>query len=59
MAGMNRIQQLCLWIVAAVLGLGIADLLHANALASIGLVAAVGIIIGVGFAAWQQLAHSD
>ena len=43
-----------LWFVAAVAGLGLAAALHADALASIALVAAVGIVLGMGFAAWQR-----
>lgn len=40
-----------LWAIAAVVGLGLAALLHAGLLASIALVAAVGIAVGAGYAA--------
>jgi hypothetical protein len=45
-------QQVLLWIVAAILGLALASLLHAGLLASVGLVAGTGILIGLGWAAW-------
>jgi len=45
-------QQVLLWVVAAILGLTLASLLRAGLLASIGLVAATGILIGLGWAAW-------
>jgi hypothetical protein len=44
--------------VAAVLGLGLAEVLHANAVLSVALVAGVGIAVGLIFAAWQQHARS-
>jgi len=52
MARPTPTQQVVLWIVAAVVGLVLADLLHAGLLASIGLVAAAGILIGLLWAAW-------
>jgi hypothetical protein len=51
---MSRAQQLVLWTVAAVVGLGLSEILHANTLATIALVAGVGIAVGLVFAAWQQ-----
>jgi predicted exporter len=38
-------------VLAALLGLGLGAILHADALASIGLVALVGILLGIGLAA--------
>ena len=51
---LSRIHQLAVVIVAAVLGLGLAEIMHAGTLGSIGLVALVGIVIGFGLAAWQR-----
>lgn len=48
-------QQVVLWIVAASSGLGLSAIVHAGTLASMGLVALVGIIIGLGVAGAQQL----
>jgi hypothetical protein len=56
---MGRAQQFGLWIVAAIVGLALAGLLHADALGSIGLVAGVGILAGLGWAAWQRAARSN
>jgi hypothetical protein len=53
MARPTPTQQVVLWILAAIVGLLVADLLHAGLLASIGLVAAVGILIGLIWAAWS------
>jgi hypothetical protein len=50
-------QQVVLWVVAAIVGLALAAILHAGSLASIGLVAAAGIAIGFGFAAGQRVAR--
>jgi hypothetical protein len=44
-------ERFSLWLFAAVLGLGLGAILHAGALGSIGLVALVGIVLGVGLAA--------
>jgi membrane protease YdiL (CAAX protease family) len=54
MSELTRAQQITSWIVAAVVGLGLAAILHAGWLASVGLVAAVGIAIGLGLAASQR-----
>ena len=54
MSQLTRAQQVTSWIVAAVVGLGLAAILHAGWLASVGLVAAVGIAIGFGFAASER-----
>jgi hypothetical protein len=50
-------QQVVLWVAAAVIGLALAAILNTGWLASVGLVAAVGIAIGFGFAASQRLAR--
>jgi hypothetical protein len=55
----TRAQQFWLCIVAAVIGLGLAALLHADALGSVALVAGVGILIGLSWAAWQRVAGSS
>jgi hypothetical protein len=52
MPRLTRSQQLVLWLAATILGLTLADLLHAGVLASVALVAATGILIGLGWAAW-------
>lgn len=57
MAQLTRTQQVVLAVAAAVIGLTLAAILNAGWLASIGLVAAVGIAIGFGFAASQRLAR--
>jgi hypothetical protein len=46
-------------IVAAVVGLVLAELLHADAIGSVGLVAGVGLLIGLIWAAWQRVARSN
>jgi hypothetical protein len=51
---MTRTQQIALWITAAAIGLVLAAALNASLLGSVGLVALVGILIGIGFAAWQS-----
>jgi hypothetical protein len=51
---MTTAQQVVLWLVAASVGLGLSAVLHAGTLASIALVALVGIVIGFGVAATQQ-----
>jgi hypothetical protein len=56
---LSRIHQFAVVIVAAVLGLGLAELTHAGTLGSIALVALVGIIIGFGLAAWQRSRQSS
>jgi hypothetical protein len=53
MARPTATQQVVLWILAAILGLTLADLLQAGLLASIGLVAGTGILIGLVWAAWS------
>jgi hypothetical protein len=40
------------WLALAIVGLTLADLAHAGLLASIGLVAATGVLIGFGWAVW-------
>jgi hypothetical protein len=55
----TRVQQFWLCIVAAVVGLTLAGLLHASAIGSIGLVAGVGILIGLGWAAWERVVRSS
>jgi hypothetical protein len=57
--GITRAQQFWLCIVAAVVGLGLAGLLHADTIGSIGLVAGVGILIGLSWAAWQRVVGSS
>jgi hypothetical protein len=44
-------ERFALWMFAAVLGLGLGAILHASTWGSIGLVALVGIVMGVGLAA--------
>ncbi len=46
-------QQIWLWIAAAIIGLALATLLNASLLGSVGLVAAVGILLGMGAGAWE------
>jgi hypothetical protein len=46
-------QQVVLWLVAAAVGLGLAQATNAGTWGSIGLVAGVGILLGIGVAAWQ------
>ncbi len=53
MARPTPTQQVVLWILAAIVGLALAGLLHAGLLASVGLVAGTGILIGVAWAAWS------
>jgi hypothetical protein len=48
---LSRRQQFGLWILAAVVGLGLGAIMHAGTLASIGLVALVGVVMGFGVAA--------
>jgi hypothetical protein len=57
--GITRAQQFWLSIVAAIVGLGLAGLLHADAIASVGLVAGVGVLIGLSWAAWRRVARSN
>jgi hypothetical protein len=57
MDSLTRTQQIALWVTAAVVGLALAAILHAGWLASVGLVAAVGIALGFGFAASQRAAQ--
>jgi hypothetical protein len=52
MARLSRNQQLALWLVAAIIGLTLADVVGADLLGSIGLVAGVGILIGIACGAW-------
>jgi hypothetical protein len=47
----SRTQQLWLWVAAAVIGLTVGAIVHASYIGEIGLVAAAGIVLGVGFAA--------
>jgi hypothetical protein len=51
MEKLSRKQQWWLWGIAAVVGLVLAAVLNAGYLATIGLVAGVGILLGFGFAA--------
>jgi hypothetical protein len=44
-----------LWLPAAIIGLGLAEALHAGVVASIAVVAGVGILLGLLWAAWTQL----
>jgi hypothetical protein len=53
MEKLSRKQQWWLWGIAAVVGLVLAAVLNAGYLATIGLVAGVGILLGFGFAAWS------
>jgi hypothetical protein len=46
-------QPIWLWVAAAIIGLVLATVVNAGALATVGLVGGVGIVIGLGFAAWQ------
>ena len=50
----TRTQQIWLGIAAAIVGLVLGAILHASALGDVGLVAAAGIAIGIGFAATQR-----
>ena len=50
----TRTQQVWLWSVAAIIGLGLGEILHAGDVGSVALVAGVGILIGIGFAATQR-----
>jgi FtsH-binding integral membrane protein len=50
----TRTQQIWLWIAAAIIGLTLGAILHAGYLADIGLVAAAGIALGIGFAASRR-----
>lgn len=51
---LSRSHQLGVVIVAAVVGLGLAEITHAGTLGSIALVALVGVVIGFVLAAWQR-----
>jgi hypothetical protein len=51
---LSRIHQFAVVILAAVVGLGLAEITHAGTLGSVALVAVVGILIGFGLAAWQR-----
>lgn len=51
-------QHVSLWASAAIIGLVLAALLNASWLASAGLVAAVGILIGIGAGAREQWQRS-
>jgi hypothetical protein len=51
---LSRIHQFGVVIVAAVVGLGLAEITHAGTLGSTALVALVGIVLGFGLAAWQR-----
>ncbi len=50
----SRAQQLWLWAAAAIIGLTLGAIVHASYLGEIGLVAAAGIVLGVGFAASRR-----
>jgi hypothetical protein len=50
-------QQMAIWVAAAVLGLVLAELIGADALGSIALVAGVGILAGIGVASRQRSGH--
>ncbi|HXW57965.1 MAG TPA: hypothetical protein VEJ23_00670 [Solirubrobacteraceae bacterium] len=52
-------QQIPLLVIAVLVGLGLGELLHASVLGSVALVAAVGILLGIGLAAWQRGARSN
>jgi hypothetical protein len=47
-----------LWLPAAVIGLVLAEAIHAGVVASVGLVAGVGILFGLLWAAWAQRQNS-
>lgn len=51
--------MILLWAPAAVVGLVLAEALDAGYLASVGLVAGVGILAGLLWAAWAQLRNSN
>jgi hypothetical protein len=53
----TRTQQIWLWVAAAVIGLALGTVLHASYLGDVGLVAAAGIVLGIGFAASQRAKH--
>jgi hypothetical protein len=55
---LSRSQMIFLWLPAAVVGLVLAEALHAGVVASVGLVAGVGILFGLLWAAWAQLHRS-
>jgi FtsH-binding integral membrane protein len=50
----TRTQQIWLWVTAAIVGLTLGEIVHAGYLADVGLVAAAGIVLGVGFTATQR-----
>jgi hypothetical protein len=50
----TRTQQIWLWVAAAVIGLALGAIVHASYLGDVGLVAAAGIVLGIGFAATQR-----
>jgi hypothetical protein len=50
----TRTQQIWLWVAAAIIGLTLGEIVHADYLADVALVAAVGIALGFGFAATQR-----
>ena len=50
----TRTQQIWLWVAAAVVGLVLGAILHADYLGDVGLVAAAGIVLGIGFAASRR-----
>jgi hypothetical protein len=51
---LTRSRQIVLWVAAAVIGLVLATIFNAGWLATVGLVAAVGIAIGFGVAASER-----
>lgn len=51
-------QMIFLWLPAAVIGLVLAEAIHAGVVASVGLVAGVGILFGLLWAAWAQRQNS-
>ena len=50
----TRTQQIWLWVAAAVIGLALGAILDADYLGDVGLVAAAGIVLGIGFAATRR-----
>jgi hypothetical protein len=54
MSAPTRRQQLGLWLIAAIIGLGLGQILDASAVVSIVLVAVAGIATGIVFAAIQR-----
>jgi hypothetical protein len=55
----TTLQMLLLCLPAIVLGLGLSEALHASSLASVGLVAGIGILTGLAWAGWSRSHKTD